>query len=140
MTKIKKGGEKRKMRKLKGFTLIELMIVMAVIAVLATMALVGFRTAQMAARDTERAQIVRGIQVALECWMGDWGTYGALGANCNPTGLTGCWQGAAPVDPLGGALASCAGCSCTYVGSGTTSYTITLVGERGATQVFTSPQ
>lgn len=129
------------MRKLKGFTLIELMIVMAVIAILATMALVGFRTAQMAARDTERAQVVRGIQVALECFLGDTGTYPAAVDCASPVAaLPGCWTGVVPLDPLGGGFASCAGCSCTYVG-GTTDYTITLIGERGgAGQVFVSPQ
>lgn len=133
------------MRKLKGFTLVELMIVMAVIAVLATMALVGFRAAQMAARDSERMQMIRGIQVGLECIMGDTGSYPPTGMSCASPGgsLPGCWTSGDLVDPLtGGDLCGTnPPCACAYAqGGGGATYTITFTGERGQTEVFSSPQ
>lgn len=55
------------MKKLnKGFTLIELMIVITVIAILAAMVLFGLNAAQVGARNTQREQIVKGVQTALQ--------------------------------------------------------------------------
>ncbi len=51
-----------------GFTLIELMIVMAVLAVLATLSFFGLRGAQAAARDVQRMQFMKGVQVALQTY------------------------------------------------------------------------
>lgn len=54
-----------------GFTLIELMIVMTVMAILATIVLYGLGQAQKASRDQQRAQIVKGVEAALQAFVGD---------------------------------------------------------------------
>lgn len=138
------------MKRNRGFTLVELMIVMAVIAVLATMALIGFRTAQQAARDTERQSIVRGIQTGLECYMGDNGSYPQnLNWGALSTSLAGCFSSTTVSDPLTPQTSS-SGSDTWTVGQGNvsyvysrtslTTYTITLTTERGKVVVFNSPQ
>jgi len=47
------------------------MIVISVISILATLGLVGFRSAQESARDTQRMNNVRGLQMALECYFAE---------------------------------------------------------------------
>ncbi len=78
-----------------GFTLVELMIVIAVIAILATLGLVGFRSAQESARDTQRMNNLRGLQVALECYFSTEGNYAtSITWNDLVTTFTGtsCWS------------------------------------------------
>jgi prepilin-type N-terminal cleavage/methylation domain-containing protein len=87
----------KKRSKQAGFTLVELMIVIAVIAILATLGLVGFRSAQASARDTQRMNNIRGVQAALECYFSENGQYPATAAfdNWNDPGtvLGNCWTG-----------------------------------------------
>ncbi len=80
----------------KGFTLIELMIVITVIAILAAIVLFGLGAAQRNARDVQRAQIMRGVQTALQAQASTNGSGAYLsnaaaapGLNC--TNGTGCW-------------------------------------------------
>ena len=47
----------------KGFTLIELMIVITVIAILAAIVLFGLGAAQKNARDVQRVQIMKSMQI-----------------------------------------------------------------------------
>ena len=141
------------MQKSRGFTLVELMIVVAVIAILATLALTGFRTAQASARDTQRQQNVKGVQVALECYFSENGEYPAIVSQwdaLNADGLIGfCWGSGAGLDdiPKGDTVAADGGWS-RGATSGSYAYTLTdgadayqivLIGER-KTLTFDSPQ
>lgn len=141
-----------------GFTLIELMVVIAVIAILATIALFGLGSAQKAARDTQRQQIMNGMRAALERYNGDTASYpaGALTAALNALSTGGQLTSNA-VDPGCGAgkqtypaastlatgvWAPCgAGTGVTYsytTGGGT--YSLILNREGGGSNTFVSPQ
>ena len=61
--------------KKKGFTLIELMIVITVIAILAAMVLFGLGAAQKNARDVQRAQLMKAMQLMLQSYYSDKGSY-----------------------------------------------------------------
>ncbi len=63
----------------KGFTLIELMIVMAIIAILAVLGIMAIQTARMTARDTQRKDNVKKVQIALEEWYIIYKSYPRLG-------------------------------------------------------------
>jgi prepilin-type N-terminal cleavage/methylation domain-containing protein len=136
------------MKRSRGFTLVELMIVIAVIAILATLALTGFRTAQASARDTQRQQNVKGVQVALECYYSENGQYPDGIADWNTLASIGdCWSGAATGlhdIPVGDTVAADGTItrgtwtgSYGYVSDGD-SYTVTLTGET-KTLTFNSP-
>ena len=56
------------LRKIKGFTLIELMIVVAIIGILASVVLASLKTARTKARDTRRIADIKQIQLALELY------------------------------------------------------------------------
>lgn len=58
-----------------GFTLIELMVAMAVATILGTIALFGFNKAKAAARDVQRVQFMKGIQIPLQRYNRDRGRY-----------------------------------------------------------------
>ncbi len=63
----KKGG--------KGFTLIELMVVIAIIGILASIITVSLASSRAKARDAKRISDIRTIQLALEEYYNDNGTY-----------------------------------------------------------------
>jgi prepilin-type N-terminal cleavage/methylation domain-containing protein len=141
------------MRKSKGFTLVELMIVIAVIAILATMGLVGFRRAQQSGRDTARNQLMKGIQVGLECAYGRDGAYPATGDfdwGALSTSLgSDCFAQATITDPWksttvpAGNPATLTDISVTYQytsATPNTSYTLVMVGETGRSYTFESPK
>lgn len=90
-----------------GFTLIEIIVVIAVIAVLSSMAIYGLNTAQSAARDASRMQIMKGVQNAMQLYYADNGVYppsNSGGANCCFCGslldlYNGGYLSKSPVDP-----------------------------------------
>ncbi len=59
----------------KGFTLTELMIVMAIIAVIAVLGIVAIQAARRTARDTQRRDNIKKVQMALEEWYINYKSY-----------------------------------------------------------------
>jgi len=59
----------------KAFTLIELLVVIAIIGLLATIVLVSLNTARSKARDVKRMADLKQIQLALEMYYNDKGSY-----------------------------------------------------------------
>lgn len=152
----------KKLRIIKGFTLIELMVVIAVIAILATIALFGLRQAQASARDVTRIATMNNIRAALERYYGD-STAGypsgtsftamLVTIGYSTIGLTdpGCGSGTlsysgASADWSPSAVTS----TCTFLNApsykyaltagATSGYTLTLNKEGGGTSLFTNPK
>jgi len=67
------------MRKNKGFTLIELLVVIAIIGLLASIVLVSLNSARGKARDVKRISDLHQIQLALEMYYDNNGTYPVIG-------------------------------------------------------------
>ncbi len=59
----------------KGFTLIELLVVIAIIGVLSSVVLASLNTARTKSRDAKRVSDIRQLQVALEFYFDQNGTY-----------------------------------------------------------------
>lgn len=78
-----------------GFTLIELLVVIAIIGILASIIAVSLGTARAKGRDAKRISDIRTIQLALETYYNDNGTY--------PTGIyanqLASYLGTIPFDP-----------------------------------------
>ena len=70
----------------KGFTLIELLIVIAIIGILSSIVLVSLSGARLKARDAERKSELRSIQLALESYFADNGTYIVAGSGSGGCG------------------------------------------------------
>jgi len=62
-------------RRRAGFTLIELLVVVAIVAILAGMLLSAVQLASRHARRTAAAMEIKNLQVALESYRLDWGSY-----------------------------------------------------------------
>lgn len=67
----------------KGFTLIEMLIVIAIIALLATIVLVGLGPVQQAARDTRRISDLKNVQVYLQLYYKNNGSFPSDGSDWN---------------------------------------------------------
>lgn len=59
----------------RGFTLIELMVVIAIIGLLASITLVSLSTARSKARDARRKSDLYAVQLALELYYNEYGSY-----------------------------------------------------------------
>ena len=66
-------------RKESGFTLIELLVVIAIIGTLASVVMVSVEAARSKARDTARRAALNQIQIALELYRNDYGTFQVAG-------------------------------------------------------------
>ncbi len=62
-------------KKLKAFTLLELIVAMAIIAVLVGLSVIGITTVQRSSRDTERLAALEAINLEVEAWYGNNGSY-----------------------------------------------------------------
>lgn len=67
-------------RQQSGFTLIELIVVVAIIATIASVVIASVGTAKAKARDTQRRTNLSQIQVALELYRNEHGTFQVAGA------------------------------------------------------------
>lgn len=62
-------------KKIRGFTLVELLVVISIIGVLVSVALVSFRTSQARGRDAQRKSDLKQISSALELYFSDYEQY-----------------------------------------------------------------
>ena len=76
------------MRRVMGFTLIELMITVAVVAILAAIALPSYREYVRKGRRAEALNAVGSIQMALERWRAENPTYAGCGTGCSGAGTS----------------------------------------------------
>ena len=74
--------------KTKGFTLLELLVVITIIGILATVLMASFATARENARDEVRKNDLKALQLAIELYKSQNGTYPARGC-----GATSGWTG-----------------------------------------------
>ena len=72
------------MRRLQGFTLIEVMIVVAIIAILAAIALPSYQDSVRKSRRADALRVIGEIRMAQERWRADRPTYGTLAEVGNP--------------------------------------------------------
>jgi len=71
----------------KGFTLIELLVVISIIGLLSSVVMASLNTARSKARDSKRIQDMRQIQLALELYKSNTGSYPSSGG----TRENSCW-------------------------------------------------
>jgi len=73
-----------KFKNKKAFTLIELLVVVAIISLLSSVVLASLNSARSKARDAKRKEDLHSIQIALEMYYNDYGSYPNPG-NCSGT-------------------------------------------------------
>ncbi len=77
----------------KGFTLVEMIVVVAVIGILASIVYANFGAARAAARDDVRKSALKEMQLSLELYRAQYGTYPVTGCGAGASA----WAGPGPV-------------------------------------------
>src|SRR5688500_5798763 len=112
----------------RGFTLIEILVVIVIISVLATLLMVKFVGVRARGRDTTRTSDLRQLQVALELYRSDVGTYPATLSTCGAGSslLSGgtTYMSKIPCDPLGTSMGYNGGVYYYVSPSGNATYTL----------------
>ena len=73
-----------------GFTLVELIVVIMVITTLLTLGITSYSSVQRNARNTKRKNDLKNLQVALEAYRAEIGSYPSTGGSANWRGGVGC--------------------------------------------------
>ena len=76
----------RRLRRARGFTLIELAIVVTIVLILAVIGMVGYRRYMLHSKITEAQGVVSAIRIAQEDYRAEKGTYANIGTNYCPAG------------------------------------------------------
>jgi prepilin-type N-terminal cleavage/methylation domain-containing protein len=100
-----------------GFTLVELMVVVSVIGILSSIIYANFGAGRAAARDDVRKSALKEVQLALELYKAQYGSYPAAGCSAG----AGVWVGPGPV----GSMPSGTACD-TYIAGLTPDFIATL--------------
>jgi general secretion pathway protein G len=100
-------------RRLRGFTLLELLAVITIIGILATLAVVGITNATRRGRDARRTSDITNLKGALELFFQDTGSYptAAQFTTSGAGNLSPQYINTIPADPKGG---QCFGAACAY--------------------------
>jgi type II secretion system protein G len=91
-------------RKNKGFTLIELLVVIAIIGILSSVVLASLNSARTKSRDAKRVSDIKQLQLALELYFDDNGSYPAVTDLDSSTLVADGFISAIPHDPVGTAV------------------------------------
>ncbi len=91
-----------------GFTLVELMVVVSVIGILSSIVYANFGGARSASRDDVRKSALKEVQLALELYKAQYGSYPAAGCSVG----SGVWAGPGP----SGSMPAASTCSVYIVG------------------------
>jgi len=75
-----------RLRKARGFTLVELAVVVTIVAVLSVIALVGYRKYMLNAKITEAKGVISAIRISQEDYKAEKGIYANLGTTFCPAG------------------------------------------------------
>lgn len=86
------------MKKIRGFTLIEMMVVVAIVAILAAIALPAYQNNMKKARRTDATSALQGLAQAMERWYTEKGTYKAAAAAGADTGAPTIFSTKSPID------------------------------------------